>query len=69
MAYTQLSLINTQAGVSSKASGLKFGPSLHLYPCFEHASSEGSAAKAQASLPSLLTDAMITEIPYTDTHI
>ena len=42
IAYAQKPLLDANADVSSDARCLKFGPSLHLQPCFLYLSSEGS---------------------------
>ena len=41
IAYAQMSLSNTHAGVSSEASSLSFDLSLYLHPYFVYASCEG----------------------------
>ena len=49
---------NAYADVTSIARGLKFGPSLHLQPCFVEASNKGSNESAHIDSPehSLLPD-------------
>ena len=44
--YGQKPHMNTYVDVPSRARGLNFAPSLHLYPCFVYASSEGSGRSA-----------------------
>ena len=46
IAYAQTPPFNARADVARKASGLKFGLSLHLILCFVYASSEGSGEPA-----------------------
>ena len=46
MAYAQTPLMNAHTDVFSGDRGLKFGLSLHLYPYFLYASSEGSGESA-----------------------
>ena len=46
IAYAQISTINMHADVSSRARGLSFDTSLHLYSYFVYASSEDSGVSA-----------------------
>ena len=57
-------LIYKHVEVSSRARGLLFGLSLHLYPYFAYASSEDSGESAHIRTPesSLLADAISIEI-------
>ena len=57
----QMSVINTHADISRKASGLRFGLSLHLHQYFVYVSSEGSAESVHSPEPSLLADAIRSE--------
>ena len=65
IAYALLCLIIAHADVSSMVRDLHFGLSFHLHPYFEYASNEcsgESALMADTAEPSLLADAISTEI-------